>query len=144
MKKYLLPLYILTVLMLFTVSVPLPAHAQKQGLVPCGVDRNNPDTPWNETESCELRHTLLLVRNLINFTLWSLLPLLILVFTAVTAAIFYFSLGDINTLVYVKRIWRAVIFGTIIILFSWLFLNLLLGALGFNIDAFGHWTVLEI
>jgi len=115
------------------------------GLVPCGVIIDDPETPfWDETEDCELKHTFLLTRNVIDYTLWKITPLLIAIMAVVTGVIFYYSLGSANTLALVRRIWRAVIIGVIILLVSWFFLNMLLSFFGFDISVFGTWTVIEI
>ena len=146
MRNNLLPLHILIVFVFvfLLTSIPLPSHAQDYGLVPCGVDRNNPDTDWNETDDCELKHTFLLVKNLIDFTLWKLAPLIIVLLTIATGVIFYFSLGSADTLAKVRLIWSSVLKGVLILLFSWLFLNFLLGILGFDITIFGRWYEIEI
>ncbi|GEM_PF-6461437 len=122
------------------ISITPPPH----GLVPCGVDRNNPDTPWNETEDCALRHTFLLIKNLIDFTLWKLVPLIVVIMVVATGAIFYFSWGSANTLATVRRIWRYIGMGVLILMFSWLFLNFFLGILGFDINVFGRWTEITV
>jgi len=116
----------------------------RYGLVPCGVIIDDPDTPYDETDPCALRHFFLLLKNLIDFALWKLIPLIIAILAIATGVIFYFSLGSANTLTLVRSIWRGVIKGVIILLFSWLFLNLLLSLLGFQINIFGHWTTLEL
>jgi len=131
----------------FVLSAPLfPVDAQAQyGLVPCGVDRDNPDTlNWNETDPCELKHTFLLIKNLIDFTLWKLVPLIIAIMVVATGAIFYFQLGDVSVLATVRRIWHYVGIGVLILLFSWLFLNFFLGILGFDINIFGTWTEITV
>jgi hypothetical protein len=113
-------------------------------LVPCGVVIDDPDTDWDETKPCTIGHTLLLVRNLINFTLWWLVPIIVTLLLIATGAIFYFSFGGADTLAKVKSIWGTVGKGVLILLFSWLFLNFLLGVLGFNIDIFGRWTEITV
>lgn len=140
-----MPWFLLVALALVFLVVPLPSHAQVYGLVPCGVDRNDPATPnWDETDPCELKHTLLLVKNLVDFALWKLAPLIIILLTVATGAIFYFSLGSADTLAKVRSIWSSVLKGVLILLFSWLFLNYLLGVLGFDITVFGRWYEVEI
>ena len=112
---------------------------ERYGLIPCGVIIDNPATPWNETEGCQLRHTLLLLRNVIDFTLWRLIPLVIAVLVVATGAIFFFQFGGPEVMAKVRRIWSAIFKGVLILLFSWLFLNFLLGILGFDISIFGQW-----
>ena len=131
----------------FIVAMPLSfADAQAQyGLVPCGVGIDNPGTPaWNETDDCELKHLFLLIKNLIDFALWKLTPLIIVIMVVATGVIFYFQFGDASVLATVRRIWHYIGIGVLILLFSWLFLNFLLGILGFDINVFGRWTEITI
>ena len=131
----------------FALSAPLSfVDAQTQyGLVPCGVGTDNPDTPgWNETEPCQLKHFFLLIKNLIDFTLWKMVPLIVAIMVVATGVIFYFQFGDVSTLATVRRIWHYIGIGVLILLFSWLFLNFLLGILGFNVNIFGRWTEITV
>lgn len=114
------------------------------GLVPCGTGIDNPSTPWNERESCGVGHLFLLVRNLIDFALWKLSVLATLLLAVATGAISYFSFGGPDTLVQIRRIWKAVGIGALILLFAWMLLNLLLGILGFNINMIGNWYEIRI
>ena len=109
------------------------------GLIPCGMSVDNPATPWSETDRCELRHTLLLLRNVVDFSLWRLVPLLIAVLVVVTGATFLFQFGGPEVMAKVRGIWSQVGKGVLILLFSWLFLNFFLGILGFDISIFGQW-----
>ena len=124
---------------------PGPLGGTGYSLIPCGVIIDDPDTPfWDETDDCELKHTFLLIKNLIDFSLWKLAPLIIVLLTIATGVIFYFSLGSADTLAKVRLIWSSVLKGVLILLFSWLFLNFLLGILGFDITIFGRWYEIEI
>lgn len=122
----------------FTVKeTPVPKGIY--GLVPCGLGINNPNTPWDERESCGFGHIMLLVRNLVDFALWKLSVTIIVLMTVITGATMFFSFGGTNLLVQIKSIWRAVGVGVLILLFAWTLLNLLLGVLGFNVGIFGNW-----
>ncbi|MBI2644351.1 MAG: hypothetical protein HYW95_02510 [Candidatus Wildermuthbacteria bacterium] len=125
-----------------SISLPLISSAQ-YGLVPCGTTQNNPETPWDETESCGLKHVILLVKNLLDFVLWKAVPLIIVLLAAATGAILYFSFGGPETIARAKSIWKAVGAGALIILLSWTFVNLLLGLLGYSIDIFGRWEEIK-
>jgi hypothetical protein len=106
------------------------------GLVPCGRALNAIDTPWDETEDCEFRHLFLLLWNVINFLIWQLVPLIIVLMVVLTGVVMYFQFGGPGTLVWVKRAWRYIGIGVLTLLFSWLFLNFFLGILGFDINIF--------
>ncbi len=111
----------------------------RYGLLPCGVIIDDPATPWDETENCELKHFFLLLKNVIDFTLWKLVPLIIVLLVVATGAIFFFQFGGPAAMAKVRAIWSAVGKGALILLFSWLFLNFLLGVLGFDVNIFGRW-----
>ncbi|MDZ4231774.1 MAG: hypothetical protein U1C72_00800, partial [Candidatus Pacearchaeota archaeon] len=120
-------------------SVKEPDTSGVFGLVPCGVGVNNPNTPWDERQPCGFEHMLLLVRNLIDFALWKLSLIIVVLFAIATGAMFYLSFGGSDLLAQIKSIWKAVGAGVLVLLLSWLLLNLLLGLLGFDVNIFGRW-----
>ncbi|MBI2574199.1 MAG: hypothetical protein HYV78_02300, partial [Candidatus Wildermuthbacteria bacterium] len=125
-----------------TVATQQSAFA---GLVPCGRSaRSVPAPPWNELESCEFRHVFLLGKILLDFLLYNATPTIIVLFALYTGAIAYFSLGSPDTLARIKGIWGAIGIGILIMFLSWMFMNLLLGILGFNVGIFGHWYEVRI
>ncbi len=126
-----------------TFSVKEPPAAGG-GLVPCGRNANDPSTPWDEREPCQIKHIFLLFQNLISFVLWKLSVVIVALYAVATGVIFYTSFGGVETLAKVKSIWKAVGVGLAIMFFAWLFLNLLLGILGFNVNIFGRWYELPI
>lgn len=134
---------VLVVGIFLLAMTPFSVAQAQQGLVPCGVDRDNPNTPWNEIEPCALKHTFLLLKNVIDFTLWKLIPLIIVLLVVATGAIFFFQFGGPEVLAQVRTIWSAVGKGVLILLFSWLFLNFLLGILGFDVNIFGRWYEIQ-
>jgi len=109
------------------------------GLVPCDRGNNDPSTPWDDTEPCQIKHIFLLIKTLIDFALWRLAPIFAMIYTVATGVLLYFSLGDIATIAKIKSIWKAFGIGVLIMLFAWVFLNLLLGLLGFNVTFYGRW-----
>ena len=146
MIRFLVGILVFLAGIFFVALVPSFVDAQAQyGLVPCGRDTDDTTTlSWNETEDCQLRHTFLLVKILIDFALWKLVPLLIAILVVATGAIFFFQLGGPEVLARVRGIWAAVGKGVLILLFSWLFLNFLLGILGFDVNIFGRWTEITV
>lgn len=114
------------------------------GLVPCSRAKDNTATSWNERESCQFKHSILFVHNMFNFLLWQALPALVVLYAIFSGAIFYFSLGNPGVLMQIKSIWKAIGIGFIIVFFSWMFINLFLGILGFNINIFGRWYELKL
>ncbi len=118
-------------------------NAPTGGLVPCGRAKDNSLTPWNETDPCQIKHIFLLIKILIDFALWRLAPIFAMLYVVVTGVLLYFSLGDTTTLARVKSIWKAFGIGVLIMLFAWIFLNIILGLLGFNITFYGKWFELH-
>ncbi|TSC56870.1 MAG: hypothetical protein Greene071421_380 [Parcubacteria group bacterium Greene0714_21] len=112
--------------------------APSGGLVPC--DRGN-DAPGgaDERKPCGIEHIFLLIRNLIDFALWKLSLIIVVLMAIATGAIIFFSFGGPDVMTKVRAMWKAVGIGVLILLFSWLFLNILLGLVGFNIKFYGHW-----
>ncbi|MBI2577621.1 MAG: hypothetical protein HYV77_02120 [Candidatus Wildermuthbacteria bacterium] len=126
------------------------AFAQDQpassfGLIPCAIETNNDDTPWDDTEPCGLKHTVLLIKLLIDFMLLKAVPVILVLMVVYTGVIFYFSpaFGGPEPLTKVKSLWRSVGVGLIILLLSWTFINMLLGLLGYDINIFGRWEEIE-
>ncbi len=115
------------------------------GLVPCGRTYNSPDTDWNERESCQPKHLLILFKVLIDFVLWNLFPVAIGLMILATGAIFYLSpsLGT-EVLARVKAVWRAVGIGFVILFFGWLILTMGMPMIGYDTSIYGFWWQIEL
>ncbi|MBZ1348509.1 MAG: pilin [Candidatus Nealsonbacteria bacterium] len=116
------------------------------GLIPCGRKFNDPNTGWDETKPCGIKHIFLLVQIIINFVLWTIVPIILALLVTYTGIIFYLSLstGSAKTLSQVKSLWRAAGIGLGIIFFSWMLINLILSIFGFQITIFGNWYEIPI
>ena len=121
----------------FTLVQPTPPA--KFGLVPCGRVSDNPDTPWNEREPCQIKHIFLLLRNIIDLLLWRIGLTILVLLTIATGVVYYFSMGAPTTMVKVKSILKSAGIGYGIVFLAWLILNLLLSILGYQFQIFGHW-----
>ena len=108
-------------------------------LVPCGLAFDHPDTLWDEREACQIKHFPIILQAIINFFLWELIPLLLVLLTLATGAIFYFSIGGKKTIPLIKRIWRAFGIGLGIIFFAWLIVSFILALFGYQVGIFGVW-----
>ncbi len=120
----------------FTALEPPP---EEKGIVPCGRKSNNPDTPYNEKEACQLKHTGFMLQNILDFLLWRLGLIILGILAVVSGATSYFALGDPAKIAKIKLIWKSAGTGWAIILLAWLFINLLMAILGFQIEFFGRW-----
>ena len=124
----------------FDVNLIAPP-GERGGLVPCGRDYDDPDTPlpMDERESCQIKHLFLLLRNILDFALWKIGTAMIALLSVVLGALFYFSGGNEETILKIKSLVRSVIIGYALIFGAWLFVNLFLAVLGFNFVFFGYW-----
>lgn len=113
------------------------------GLVPCGRLANDDATPFDETEKCQLKHLGFLLQNLLNFILWKLSLATLLVLAVITGATSYFSLGGPNALARIKTIFKSFFAGFLILMFAWMFVNIILMLFGFHAEFFGRWWKLS-
>ncbi len=118
--------YILIGLFLFS---PIFVSA---GLVPCGAKVDDPVTAVDETEVCEFSHLVLLINNIINFLLVSiLLPLAAIMFAAAGFMIVTAG-GDPGRISQGKEIFGSVLKGILIAFMAWLAVQTILVAVGFD------------
>jgi len=124
----------------WTFSLVEPGEIKKGGLVPCGQAYDNPDTPWNERESCQIKHFFLLIKIILDFIFTRVIPFGLVLLTLATGAMFYLSLGGkVIPIMRIKRMWKYAIIGLLLVFFAWTLVNLILKLVGFNIGIFGHW-----
>ena len=121
----------------FTLDQTIPPA--KFGLVPCGRSSYNPDTPWDEREPCQFKHLFILLRNILDFLLWRVTLIILLLLVVATAMIFYFSIGAPALIIDIRGAWRAAGKGFAIIFISWMLINLFLNFLGYQVGIFGQW-----
>ena len=107
----------------------------KKGATPlavCGLSSDNPDTSWDEREACQLKHLLILVEQLINFIIFKLALFILPILGLITGVIFYLSLGGMETLGMVKKMWKAVGIGYALLLFAWIIVGVLMTIAGYH------------
>ncbi|MFC1663525.1 hypothetical protein ACFL0A_00100 [Patescibacteria group bacterium] len=109
------------------------------GIVPCGRDSDNPDTSWNERESCQIKHFFIMSKNGLDFLLWKLGPIILVLLVLGTGAMFYLSLGSLEIIIKAKSMLRAAGIGYLIIFFTWTIINLILSIIGYQVGIFGKW-----
>ncbi|KPJ73703.1 hypothetical protein AMJ48_00720 [Parcubacteria bacterium DG_74_1] len=120
----------------------IPAQVEmRRGLVPCGRTSNHPDTPWDETERCQIKHLFIMVYVIIDFFLWKAIPIILALLALASGAIFYFSLQAQNPepLATVKSLWKAAGIGLVVVLLAWTAISLFLGIFGYRVGIFGTW-----
>lgn len=120
--------------------VPVPPEFLG-GLVPCGRKYDDPNTPLpiNESAPCEYKHIFLLFNNVLNFILWRLGLIVLVLLILTIGMVSYFSMGSPSTMAKVKSVLRSAGIGYGIMFLAWIFINLILSLLGYQINIFGHW-----
>ena len=122
----------------FTLVEPSELSGVK-GLIPCGLSYNNPDTPWNERESCEIKHLFLLMKVVIDFLLFRVVPVILVILTIVSGLMLYSPSGKAAALAGVISLWKSAIIGLFIIFLAWTMVNLFLQLIGYQVGIFGNW-----
>ncbi len=109
------------------------------GLVPCGRKYDNPATPYIiESKPCQFSDIFVLFKFLLDFILWRMAPIILVLLVVATGLTFYFSLGGPKTLARVKSIMRSAIIGYFVIFLAWVITNLTLKLLGYTVQ---WWTI---
>ena len=109
------------------------------GLVPCGRTFDDPNTLWNERESCQIKHIFILIKSIIDFLLWKLAPLLLVFLLVYTGAIYYLAMGAPEAIARVKSLWRAAGIGYLLIFIAWNIVSFVLTLFGYRVGIFGPW-----
>lgn len=121
----------------FTAKEPPPPPFA--GILPCGRKSDISSTPYNERESCQLKHLGFIVQNVLDFLLWRLGLIVLGILAVVSGVISYLFLGGPNTLTRIRSIWKAAGMGYGIMLLAWFLINLFLAFIGFQVEFFGRW-----
>jgi len=108
----------------------------EKGLLPCGRDCDIIGTSYNEREPCQLKHLFLLLKNVFDFVLWRLGLIALVLLILATGGIYYFSMGNPQTMEKVKSLLKSAGIGYGIVLSAWLIINWILIILGYQI---GSW-----
>ncbi len=110
------------------------------GLIPCGREVDDTSTPgYDESEPCGIQHIFLLLKNLLDFILWKVSLLVLLILAVITGATSYFSFGGPNALKRIKTVFKSFFVGFLILMFAWFGVNLVLNLLEFQTQLFGKW-----
>ncbi len=124
------------------VAKEAPAEARGWGLVPCGRTTDDPNTTWrDETEHCQVKHIFIMFFLVIDFLLWKVIPLILVLLSLASGVIFYFSakLEAATPLAKVKSVWKAAGIGLAIIFLAWTIVSSFLILFGYQVGVFGPW-----
>ena len=114
---------------------------QEKGIVPCGRDYDDPRTPWNEREPCQFKHIFIMLKNILDFVLWRLGLIILVLLVIATGVIYYFSMGAPQTMVKVKSLLKSAGTGYGIIFLAWIIINMLLAILGYQWELGDWWQI---
>ena len=154
MKKKFLFLFLFMVLLPFFTLFPTHLHAacttdvctgeQVGGIVPCARPCDNPNTiDNNETCPCTLCHFFLMIDNILDFVLFTLVPVAAVLMLVIGGAMFLLAAGNPGMLEQAKSLIRSVLLGLLIVYASFLVLGIFLMVIGLNVgwtqDIFSSW-----
>lgn len=127
----------------FTFLAKIAPPEERGGLVPCGRIADDPETPWDETEPCQIEHLFILLYLLFSFLLFKIAPLALVFLAIITAIIFYLSMGAEKAIYQIKSLWKAAGIGYAIIFFAWVIVDIFLLIFGYKVGIFGPWWKIE-
>lgn len=110
------------------------------GFVPCGRMVDDPDTPWNDADTCGFCHGIMLLNQGMNFLLEiaSMIAVLALI---IAGFLFITSAGDPERKNNAKTAFKWTLIGFLILLLAWLIVDFFLSALGYIDPLGGSWNV---
>jgi hypothetical protein len=114
----------------FTLDQRVPAS--KGALSICGAGYDNPDTSWNERESCQPKHLALFIKVVLDFLLFRLAVILLPILALITGLIFYSSFKTPEIWEKVKKMWKAIGIGYALLIFAWTIVGIVLQIAGFS------------
>lgn len=106
------------------------AALNEMGILPCNRRDDNLETPWNERETCQLKHVPVFFYQTIDFLLWRGSVVVFLGLTIFSALSAFSTAGLPIQMVNLKTLWSSAGKGFFIMFFSWTFLNLILNLVG--------------
>jgi len=121
------------------LSLLVPVLCLAAGLVPCGRAQNDPDTPYDETESCNICHFFLMFKLIIlDFIILKMAPLAAILRFVIAGAKLLIAGGDPGALNKAKTEITNTVLIVVLIFGAWIIINTVLGAIGV-----ATWTGLE-
>jgi len=111
-------------------------------LVPCGLNAN-PAGKTGYTEPCNRCDLFKLLKNLIDFTLFALMPILATLFFVIAGFHIILAGGNISTFARGKQIFKDTLIAVLMISISWLLVNTLIRSLARDQNIAGNWWKFE-
>ncbi|MFZ2970594.1 MAG: hypothetical protein WA063_05590 [Minisyncoccia bacterium] len=110
------------------------------GLVPCGREWNDPNTPWNDTASCDFCHIMMLMNLFMDFLVSFALVLTVLAIVF-TGFLFITSAGSPERKNKAKAYFKGILIGFFVIFLAWLIVDFLFVVWGYLDPLGGQWNV---
>lgn len=110
----------------------IPVPVTTGGLVPCGREWDDLDTPlWDETDPCQLCHLIILSSRVINFLIQ--LSILISVLALIIAGLIYAKTsGDSSLIMLAKQNVNKILYGFVIVFIAWVIVSVAMTLFGFT------------
>jgi hypothetical protein len=133
-------------LVMFFFLIVSPVYG---GLVPCGLSKDDPDQPGDQTVSCKLCHLFVMFDNIIDFFLLpppaggGIVPAIAVIIIAIGGFMYILAYAGVGEggpemLSRAKSLFKSVALGLLIIYGAWLIINTFLWAIGVD-----SWTGLR-
>jgi hypothetical protein len=120
----------------------LPESAKSGGLVPCGRACDDPNTSVDETKACELCDIFVMLELIVDFLLFTIVPILAVLMIAIGGIMYVMSgtsvAGGAGLVSKAKSLFMGVIIGLLITYGAWIIVNTVLSLIGV-----ADWTGLQ-
>lgn len=117
------------------------APSTSTGIVPCGRETDNPNTPNNETDTCTFCHLALIANNFILF-LFSIASATALLAFMIAALLYIFAGANPVNKNNAREAVINIVKGYVVIFTAWLIVDFFLSAWGFISPLGGQWNVI--
>lgn len=112
------------------------------GLIPCGKNCNDPDTPWTETRPCDLCSLFLMGQLIIEFMV-RLSGAIALIAIAIGGFLYVFAGGSSSGLEKAKSMIKYSLLGFIVVFVAWAVVDSILITTGYIDPVGGEWYTIE-
>jgi len=119
------------------------ANECRGGLVPCGRLCDDPSTPEDETRSCTTCDIFALISRVINFVLFTILPMVAALLYLISGLMILLSRGDPGLITKGKNFFWTTTWGLVLIFGAWMITNTVLKSLVGDSDISNNWFRIE-
>jgi len=112
------------------------------GIVPCGRNDDNPDTPWKEDVPCNACHLILMIQLIVDFLL-KLVGVVALFVIVVSGLVYMLSVGNSSRMESAKTAVKYSLVGFSVIFVAWAVVSTILILFGYSDPLGGEWYTLN-